>query len=375
VGLLDRYLAKEILQPFAAALLFLTQLLIATTILGQAQVLFGSGVAFADVGLVVLSLIPYFVGFVGPIAFLLGGVVGVGRLAEDREVIALSAAGVSPLRLARVPVLLGILVAGAALVLSLQVEPLSLRAARLRMNEVVKRNVTNDVRPGTFYDQIPGYTLYAEKAKNGRWENVLIHDRTNASAPVLALARRGRLEPAEGGDDMRLALADGEVHRESAGDGGDDEYALARFRTAEVIVGLGTALSERTGGITRTSREQTVQDYLEAIAQAEAAGKPRDALRLRGSLHRKLSQALVVIPFALLAVPLGAWRRGGKAFGILSTFGVIVLHYLLLRGGEGLVQRGLLPPLLGLQLPNLVLGGAAAVLLAIMVGRGAGAVR
>jgi hypothetical protein len=34
-----------------------------------------------------------------------------------------------------------------------------------------------------------------------------------------------------------------------------------------------------------------------------------------------------------------------------------------------------LPPLLGLQLPNLVLGGAAAVLLGIMVRRGAGAVR
>src|SRR4030067_1170975 len=42
---LDRYLAREILLPFAAGLLFLTQVLIATQILAQADVLLGSGVS------------------------------------------------------------------------------------------------------------------------------------------------------------------------------------------------------------------------------------------------------------------------------------------------------------------------------------------
>ena len=50
-----------------------------------------------------------------PLAFLLGAVLGVGRLAEDREVVALSAAGITPVRLVRVPILLGGLVAAAAL--------------------------------------------------------------------------------------------------------------------------------------------------------------------------------------------------------------------------------------------------------------------
>ena len=43
VGLLDRYLAREILLPMAAGLLFLTQLLLATQILAQAAILFGAG--------------------------------------------------------------------------------------------------------------------------------------------------------------------------------------------------------------------------------------------------------------------------------------------------------------------------------------------
>ena len=219
VGLLDRYLAREILLPFAAALLFLTQILLATQVLAQADVLFGSGVSLRDVGMVILALMPHFLDFVIPPAFLLGGVLGVARLAEDREVVALGAAGLSPARLVRVPLLLGVAVAALGVWLSLSVEPASMRFARLRLNEIVKRNVTNDVRAGTFYDQIPGYTLYAERARGGRWENVLIHDRSAESAPMLALARRGRLEPVGAGQDMRLVLEDGELHREEVAAG------------------------------------------------------------------------------------------------------------------------------------------------------------
>jgi len=77
VSLLDRYLAREILLPFAAGLVFLTQLLLATQVFARAEVLFGSGVSLGDVAAVTLALLPHFVGYVLPIAFLLGATVGV----------------------------------------------------------------------------------------------------------------------------------------------------------------------------------------------------------------------------------------------------------------------------------------------------------
>jgi lipopolysaccharide export system permease protein len=416
VGLLDRYVAREILLPFAAALLFLTQLLLATQILGQAAVLFGSGVSLLDVGLVIVALFPYFLGFVIPIAFVLGVVVGVGRLAEDREVVALGAAGLSPARLLRFPLLLAVVLAALTAWLSLSVEPAGLRLARVRMNDIVKRNVMNDVRGGTFYDQIPGYVLYAEKASRGRWENVLIHDRSNPGAPVLAVARRGRLEPVGEAQDVQLVLEDGELHREQlgepgppdglapggaprpeaaatatavpaatpapapaapaegVGDGADGEYALASFGRARVVIGLGTALTDRNG-VSRGSREQTISDYRRRIEVARSRGDAKEALRWEGFLHRKISSALVLLPFALIAVPLGANRRGGRAFGVGATFLLIVVHYLLLRGGEVMVQRGSLPAVVGLELPNVVLLAAGLLLVALSNRRGAGAVR
>lgn len=371
MGLLDRYLGKEILLPFGASLLFLTQILLATTILGQAEVLFGSGVALGEVGLVIAALLPSFLGYVIPIAFLLGAVIGVGRLAEDREVVALGAAGISPARLLRVPFLLGVAVAAIAVWLALYVEPLGLRSAHLRMNDIVKRNVMSDVRGGTFYDQIPGYTLYAQTAEGGRWGNVLIHDRTNEAAPVLALARRGQLEPVGDGQDMRLVLREGELHREQPD---ADEYAVAAFDRAQVRVALGTALSDKSGMV-RESRELTLADYRGRIADARAKGDLAGARRWEGTLHRKISGALVVIPFALLAVPLGAFRRGGRAFGIGASFLVVVIHYVLLRGGEVLVQRGTLPPVLGLELANVILAAAGLGLTGWLARTGPGAVR
>ena len=130
MSLLDRYLAREILLPFAAGLVFLTQLLLATQVFARAEVLFGSGVSAGDVAVVTLALLPHFVGYVLPVAFLLGATVGVARLAEDREVIALGAAGVSPLRLVRVPLVLGLAVGALGVWSALWLEPATLGAAR-----------------------------------------------------------------------------------------------------------------------------------------------------------------------------------------------------------------------------------------------------
>jgi lipopolysaccharide export system permease protein len=179
---LDRYLAREILLPFGAAVLFLDQLLLATQLLSQGDVLFGSGVSPWDVLGVALRLTPHLLGYVLPVAFLLGCVLGVGRLAEDRELVALGSAGISPARLVPVPLLLALLVSALALWLALRVEPAGLYQARLRLNEIIKRNVTNDVRPGVFYEEIPDLTLYAAEVRNGRWRHVLISDRSDPAA-------------------------------------------------------------------------------------------------------------------------------------------------------------------------------------------------
>ncbi|HZZ83550.1 MAG TPA: LptF/LptG family permease [Anaeromyxobacteraceae bacterium] len=367
---LDRYLAREILLPFGAGLLFLTQLLLATQLLAQGDVLFGAGVSLVDLGLVCLFILPHLLGYVLPVAFLLGAVVGVGRLAEDRELVALSAAGIAPSRLVRVPALLGALATAAALFLSLQVEPAGLRAARQRLDDLIKRNVTSEVRSGTFFVDIPDVTLYAEQVKKDGWHHVLISDRTDPAAPLLALAEVGKLRPGEAGSTLELVLARGEAHREELSQG---EYVTARFRKGSIDVGVGQTLEERNR-LVGSPFELTPGDIL-GLARRADAQRPDEARRWRTFLHRRIAGPLALLAFALLAVPIAASRRGGRAFGYVATLLAVVAYYALLRVGEGLSQRGAVPYWLGPELANLAFAavGLAAVLL--MNRRGAGAVR
>jgi lipopolysaccharide export system permease protein len=368
--LLDRYLAREILVPFGSAVLFLTQLLLATQILAQAKVLFGSAGSLRDVGAIVLLMLPHFLGYVLPIAFLLGAVLGLGRLSEDREVVALGAAGISTARLVPLPLALAAVVGAVGVWLASDVVPVALEAAEARLVEIVKRNVRSDVRAGTFYDQIAGYMLYAERVHDGAWENVLVSDRSDPDAAVLALARRGRLEPLVGGQEMQLVLEDGEVHRE---DGVTDDYVVAGFQRAELVLGIGSVFADRSALI-RTSLDSP-EAQSRAAREARARGDLARALQLEAAAQRKLAAPLAVLPFALLAVPLGASRRSGRAFGVVGSIAAVVSHYMLLRAGEVMAQRGVLAAALALQLPNVVLGALGLVLVVLQARRGPGAAR
>jgi lipopolysaccharide export system permease protein len=188
---------------------------------------------------------------------------------------------------------------------------------------------------------------------------------------VLALARQGRLEPVGAGQQMRLVLDGGEAHRE---DPAADEYVTAEFRHAEVVLGLGTALSDRNG-LTGSAREMTIEQ-MDARARAERArGDIAGAHRFEGYLHRRLAAPLAVLPFALLAVPLGAARRIGRPFALAATLLAVIAHYVLMRGGEVMAQRSVLPAALALQLPNLILSALGIVLVVLQARRGPGVAR
>ncbi len=369
---LDRYLAREILLPFAAALLFLTQLLLASQILAQADVLFGAGVSAWDVLRILVDLVPHLLEYVLPVAFLLGAVLGVGRLAEDREVVALSSLGISPVRLVRVPILLGGAVAIVALAVALFAAPAGLRDARGRIDDVIRRNLQGEIRPGVFYDEIPGLTLYAAGSGPEGFQDLLIADRTNPSAPLITFSRKGRLVPGPGGG-LRLVLEDGEIHREEPE---AKDYVLARFARATADLGLGAALDSRNQVASNSyAFEMTPREILR---EAEGRGEERGEEHRRywhTFLWRRIAVPAGIVALGLLAVPIASFRRGGRASGYAVSLLSVVGYYALLRVGEGLGHDGVLPPWLAANVANLAAVALATVLLLFLSRRGTGAVR
>src|SRR5256885_9690660 len=106
--LLDRLLLREIAIPLGVGLLAILQLLFILQLLQLNEVVFTSAVTVSDLMRLTAALAPHFLVSAVPLAFMLGVQLGLGRLAADQEVLALSASGTHPLRLYRVPLAIGL---------------------------------------------------------------------------------------------------------------------------------------------------------------------------------------------------------------------------------------------------------------------------
>ena len=97
--ILDRYIIREVVPPFMLALLIFTFLLMIPPIMEVAEDLIAKGVDGFTILRLMGTLVPQAIGITIPMAFLLGVLMGLGRLSADRESVALQACGVSIVRM------------------------------------------------------------------------------------------------------------------------------------------------------------------------------------------------------------------------------------------------------------------------------------
>lgn len=349
--LLARYLLKELVVPLVVWVAFLFLLLFVMQFLRGTDVLLGSAVTLGDIGRLILFLAPHFLVMALPIAFLLAILLGLGRLSEDRELVALQALGISPTQLLAGPLAIGAVLAGLMLLLTFTGEPWGMSAVRDLVSDVIKKNVAGDVKSGVFYEDLSDLTLYAERVegKGERWTHVLLHDDREPSSPLLVLAQTGRLTTGGGEEGLRLSLKEGEVHRANRA---TTDYSLLRFEQGEISVGLGGSVN-RKNRFRSPKEEMTPGELLQAAEEAEKSGG--DARPFLMSLHNRMGNALAPLAFALLATPLAIGRRqAGRAWGYLLTLSGYVLFYLLSRAFEQMGQQGKLPVLVAGQLTNVI---------------------
>src|SRR3989442_8448794 len=157
--LLDRLLLREIAIPLGVGLLAILQLLVILQLLQLNEVVFTSAVTIEDLLRVTAALAPHFLVVAVPLAFMLGVQLGLGRLAGDQEILALSAAGTHPLRLYRVPLAIGGALALLVAALPHWAEPRGLQQLNHVLNDGIKRDPTAGLGRGAFNRGAPPVAL------------------------------------------------------------------------------------------------------------------------------------------------------------------------------------------------------------------------
>ncbi len=275
--LISRSILREVWPPFLLGFAAYTFILLIRTILFLADFAVRRSAPFREVGLLVLLSLPWIVVLTLPMAFLLGVLIGLGRLGADSELTALGACGVGPASLYR-PLLAAAGVAFAlVLVLYNVVLPPANQALQTSMARVAATSIVNVVTPRTFREPRPGITFFFDRvAPDGRsFEGVFLKLGDEEEPPNrVIVARRGGL--ALEGDRLWLDLVESTVHEV-------DPEDPTRYRTSRndsqrlLLAGEGTRAPGTRVVVQRGLRSQTLPDLWRSAHRLPAGDPDRRA--------------------------------------------------------------------------------------------------
>lgn len=353
---LDRYALSEVLVPFGFSMVATTLVVLLVQLQRLAGAALGRGLGLDDVLVLFGAALPPFFVLVVPIAFLLSVVMGLQRLATDRELDALSAAGASPWRIARAPLLAGAVVSLLSLPLAHFAEPYGLGVLHERLIEVALRNISQALRPGVFNEDFPGVALFARaQSEVGELDDVLVYDQRDPERPVLLVAESGSLSPAEVAGRppwLELRLGRGELH--VGAHRAEDRYEVLRFESAQIGIDAGRELKERTRSVNLPSRMSSAEMKREAKRRG-----PNDlhGRRLEKTYLRRYAFPLMAFVFAFVGAAIVlSGRPEARARSALLALSAVVLYYVLVRVGDYVVVQVPNTAWVAAFGPNLVVG-------------------
>lgn len=368
--LLDRYVLREVVPPFAVGLLLVVFALLMNQVLLLTELFIDKGVAAGEALRILGLLVPSILVFALPMAVLMGVLGGLARLASDSEAVALQSLGVGPRRLARPVLAFGLCGALLTLPLALTVAPRANSAWVRSMAASVVGRVQLKVRPLEFNETLPNTVfLVREAGRDDRWRDVFAYLADDPAHPRLVLARSGtvRLFPEE--RRAFLELEDGVVYAWPAAEPETD--TVTSFARLEEEIGV-EDLFPRLSAAKRV-REKDIGELVRDLRAMEAVEPGlRDIRQVRAhwiEVHKKFALPAAALVLALLGLPLGLMTgRAGRTGGFSLGLAVVLAYHALLTAGEKLAMDGRLTPWLGMWGPDLLLAAAAAAL-ALTAGR------
>ena len=353
---LDRYVIRQTLAPTGLALLVFTFLLAVNPMLDYLKDLFAKGLTIGTVGYLLGQLVWQALGQALPMALLTGLLISLGRMSADREGVALLASGVSPLRLLRGVLALGLVFGLADFYVLAKAVPDGNQRFREVTFPLVMSLGERDIKPGVFFEHFPGLVVFVrEQNPAGGWNGVLLAETATAGPPVLTLASHGRLVLDEPQRLVRLLLTEATQYVP-----GTSGTAYSVNVTGATDFKISPELVFGSGRILPGIKEKRIWELKRDIeAKRGRRESPHPEII---QLHQMYAFPAACVVFAVVALGLGLnTRRDGKFASLALGLGVLVVYYAFLVlaesrvKGDAAVGASSLPAAWARWIPNIVL--------------------
>ncbi len=341
--LLDRYIFAELLSPFSLSLGALCFVMLTRELLRLVELLVSKGVGILAVLKVFAHLLPSFLVLTLPIAAIIASITAFGRLSLDKELVAMRAAGLSLLRLARPVFLFALLVFGLTLWMAQWGQPWSSTNLKKVALSLLRDQLVLALERGSFNEPIPKMMIYvADRGDNPAANGIFISDERNADDPRIIVAAQYQVLLDSASDQVALRLQDGVIHSRPDQ---VDQYQLASFSSYDL------KLSLNQSGYTSTEERPTYEQLIAQLDQSQWRDPP--ALRRLMEYYKDLAFPTASLVFCILGVPVGiVSKRSGRIGGFAVGVAVVVVYYVLNVTCEFLVTTSVIHPFAGAWMPN-----------------------
>lgn len=337
--ILDRLVAGTFLKLFGLVLAAAPPLFILGDVTENLDRHLDRGVTGMEVAQAYLYQLPLFFQWSFPIAALVATVFTVHSMTSHKEIVAAKAGGISFHRVVGPIFVAGLLLTVVALGLGEVVPRANRLSSQILQNESPGRSWRSDF----VYRSESGLTWQVSRltAADGRMTGVVVERAPDIDEPALHVLA----ESAYWREGVGWTLQQGYLRR-LAPDGTE--------HTLEFDQLVMTDLVERPEELLESPREADEMTYKEIERQASIIQRSGgDANRLLVKREEKIAIPVATLVIIMFGAPLAtSSKRGGTAFGIGISLGIVILYMMLFKVSGALGEAGAVSPMWAAWTPN-----------------------
>ncbi len=351
--LLYSYVATEILAPFFASVLIINGIFFLAKLIPFLNVVFELGVGFRDFIKLFSYFFPNMLLYSLPMSSMMGVIIAFTRLANDSEILALKACGVSNSRMFMPVVFVALATSLLTGYVSVKLIPAGELSLKKIMFQLVKEKVGKTMSEHKFSENMGSFVAYVEHVdkETGQWSGVYVADMRFKGVPLITIAKSGYLEANEEDLTLSLVFKDGSLHRVD-----DQDSQTITFSRYELDIPL---YSSAMGGANkvRVGRKGMTLEQLQKNAN-KVGLTSKDGLEYLVEFHKRLVLPVGCFILTLLGLPLGlSAGTGKKAVGVPLGLLFFVLYYVFFSYAKVMAEDQVLPVAWAMWSPNLLFAG------------------
>ncbi len=289
---IERYIFRRALMLFCASLVWTLAIVWTTQVLARINLVTDSGqsaLAFFQIASLILpSVLPV----VMPFAAIIAVAQTLTMMNTDSELVVISASGASRWVTIRPVVFLALLASLVSFAVDNGVEPYARQRGRELVAEARGDLLSLVIQEGTFRKIEEGlYIQIGDRLADGRLGGIFVADSRTEGTDLIYYAKSGQVVDRD--DQNVLVMKDGEIQRKVVG----GEISIIRFDSYAFDLSVFTAAS----GTPRMYPKDRTLSYLFDPDPNDPAFK-RDPQSFRAELHRRFTEWLYPLVFALIAL-------------------------------------------------------------------------